>query len=618
MCDPLKLRAGSRVAVVGGGPAGTLTAYFLLEMGRQAGIPPRVELFEPRDYGQAGPSGCNMCGGVLSESLVQILATEGIRIPPEVIRETIDSYTLHTREGAVRIPTARQENRIAAIFRGGGPRGTEGAGIVGFDAHLLQLARAKGVQHRPARVTGITLEGGRPHLTWRDTKGKTESGGYDLLVGAVGVNGPGLRLFESLGFGYAAGRTARAFVTELQYPRHWIRRSLGCSMHIFLLNLPGLEFAAAIPKGDQVTFIILGQGIDKALVERVLDSPQVRAVLPPMAATPLKPCLCQPHINVGEAKNPWTDRVVMVGDSAVSRLYKDGIGAAYQTAKACARTALFHGIGRGDFATHYAPTVRRLARDNRIGWRIFTLVGMAKRWPPFRQAMLETTRREQLAPDHRPRRLSAILWDIFTGSASYGTILRRATHPALLARLAWFSLQGLTSLDKELRQGGGRYAWSVLARSDGRSILSKPALGTAFADGQWIFREGERGECLYVILEGLVEILIRDREGHRVRVAVLERDNIFGTGAIFQVAPRPYGARALGEVRVMAVDHQGLMRRLHQDPALAVRIIVKLSERIRSLQESFAQLTPPPGPDPVEEPRTPVPFQPPPPSPPDS
>ena len=40
-----------------------------------------VDIYEPRSFGRCGPAGCNHCGGIVSELLVQILAAEGIRLP---------------------------------------------------------------------------------------------------------------------------------------------------------------------------------------------------------------------------------------------------------------------------------------------------------------------------------------------------------------------------------------------------------------------------------------------------------------------------------------------------------------------------------------------------------
>src|SRR3972149_6769693 len=82
---PIALEDGSRIGVIGGGPAGALFAYFALTFAPRMDLDLRVGIFEPRDFTKPGPAGCNMCGGIVSESLVQLLALEGIDLPPTVV-----------------------------------------------------------------------------------------------------------------------------------------------------------------------------------------------------------------------------------------------------------------------------------------------------------------------------------------------------------------------------------------------------------------------------------------------------------------------------------------------------------------------------------------------------
>jgi hypothetical protein len=135
--DTLELESGSRVAVIGGGPAGSLFTYFLLEFADRIGLDLAVDMYEPRDFSKPGPAGCNMCGGIISETLVQNLAAEGISLPDTVVQRGIDSYVLHMDVGTVRIETPLSERRIAAVHRGGGPRDIKVQKWESFD-HYLQ------------------------------------------------------------------------------------------------------------------------------------------------------------------------------------------------------------------------------------------------------------------------------------------------------------------------------------------------------------------------------------------------------------------------------------------------------------------------------------------------
>jgi 2-polyprenyl-6-methoxyphenol hydroxylase-like FAD-dependent oxidoreductase len=69
----LKLRTGSRVAVIGGGPAGTFFTLYLLEYAKRADIYPEVTIFEQRNFNDLGIKGCKGCAGILSLSFLKNL-----------------------------------------------------------------------------------------------------------------------------------------------------------------------------------------------------------------------------------------------------------------------------------------------------------------------------------------------------------------------------------------------------------------------------------------------------------------------------------------------------------------------------------------------------------------
>ncbi len=116
------------------------------------------------------------------------------------------------------------------------------------------------------------------------------------------------------------------------------------------------------------------------------------------------------------------------------------------------------------------------------------------------------------------------------------------------------------------------------------------ALGKIYHDGEVIIREGEVGTCMFVIQEGQVEVL-QERSGQQIRLAVREPGDFFGEMAIFERDVRSATVRALGEVRVLTVDDQTFLRRVHEDPSIAYRLVKTMSHRIRDLSTSVAQLT---------------------------
>ena len=69
MTKNLDLKDGSKIAIIGGGPAGSFFAHFAQKWSTQKGIDVSVTIFYGKDFLQRGPKGCNLCAGVIAESL---------------------------------------------------------------------------------------------------------------------------------------------------------------------------------------------------------------------------------------------------------------------------------------------------------------------------------------------------------------------------------------------------------------------------------------------------------------------------------------------------------------------------------------------------------------------
>jgi CRP/FNR family transcriptional regulator len=119
--------------------------------------------------------------------------------------------------------------------------------------------------------------------------------------------------------------------------------------------------------------------------------------------------------------------------------------------------------------------------------------------------------------------------------------------------------------------------------------MESGALGKVYQDGEYIIHQGDVGDCMYVIQEGRVEVVV-DTDGKEVRLAIREAGDLVGEMAIFEHEVRSANVRALGEVRVLTVDKKNFLRRIHEDPSLAFRIVQNMSHRIREMSEEVARL----------------------------
>ncbi len=119
--------------------------------------------------------------------------------------------------------------------------------------------------------------------------------------------------------------------------------------------------------------------------------------------------------------------------------------------------------------------------------------------------------------------------------------------------------------------------------------MSEAALGRFYEDGEVIVRQGEVGDCMYVVQDGVVEI-VREADGHEIQVGSAGRNEVVGEMAIFDRHPRSATIKAKGRARVLTLDKRNFLRRINEDPALAFRMVETLSRRIRLLNDQVVAL----------------------------
>jgi len=114
-----------------------------------------------------------------------------------------------------------------------------------------------------------------------------------------------------------------------------------------------------------------------------------------------------------------------------------------------------------------------------------------------------------------------------------------------------------------------------------------------YEDDQVIFREGEAGGTLYVIVSGRVAIehQAESSSGSVARLATLEARQYFGESSIFDELPRSASAIAVGPTHLLSIRKEPLVALVQTDPTLALELIRVLSLRLRQANEQVASRT---------------------------
>ncbi|MCC7362219.1 MAG: cyclic nucleotide-binding domain-containing protein [Anaerolineales bacterium] len=115
------------------------------------------------------------------------------------------------------------------------------------------------------------------------------------------------------------------------------------------------------------------------------------------------------------------------------------------------------------------------------------------------------------------------------------------------------------------------------------------ALGAPYAPGQIIVQQGAPGECMYVILEGKVEVFI-ERDGGEVSLKCCREGDFLGELALFNREQHAASARALEATRVLSIDRKTFLRRIQEDPTLAFGLVQSLCQQVKELNNEVALL----------------------------
>jgi CRP/FNR family transcriptional regulator, cyclic AMP receptor protein len=108
--------------------------------------------------------------------------------------------------------------------------------------------------------------------------------------------------------------------------------------------------------------------------------------------------------------------------------------------------------------------------------------------------------------------------------------------------------------------------------------------------GDKIFKEGEKGDLMYVLLEGAVDLTMKVERGETVLKTVDTPNDFFGEMALLDDRPRSASATAVKKTKVLAVDGPTFESMILANGKFALKIIKVLAARIRSSNDQVSEL----------------------------
>jgi CRP/FNR family transcriptional regulator, cyclic AMP receptor protein len=133
----------------------------------------------------------------------------------------------------------------------------------------------------------------------------------------------------------------------------------------------------------------------------------------------------------------------------------------------------------------------------------------------------------------------------------------------------------LTTADKVLFLKGLELFTAI--RSEDLAEIATVTEEVSLEDGETVFTSGDRGDALYMVVEGRVRIHVGDS-----KLAELGEREVFGEMALLDPAPRSASATASGGAVVLRIGQDDFANVLADRPEVAAGILRVLTRRLRT------------------------------------
>jgi len=112
-----------------------------------------------------------------------------------------------------------------------------------------------------------------------------------------------------------------------------------------------------------------------------------------------------------------------------------------------------------------------------------------------------------------------------------------------------------------------------------------------YVKGESIFRKGDVGAELYVVLEGEVRIHL-DHDGHEITVARHGPSKVVGEMSVFDDQPRSASAQATENTTVRVLRRDRMQAIVHEHPEVLLEFVKNLSQRLRVMNDQLESAAP--------------------------
>jgi uncharacterized protein (TIGR00369 family) len=121
--------------------------------------------------------------------------------------------------------------------------------------------------------------------------------------------------------------------------------------------------------------------------------------------------------------------------------------------------------------------------------------------------------------------------------------------------------------------------------------LQRAIVEVEHEEGAIVFREGDPGDALYIVVDGIVKISMTSDAGKDIVLNTLSDGEHFGEMSLLDGVARSARATCLRPTRLLRLERTAFLGAISMHPTIAIHVMERFSQRLREADESIGALT---------------------------
>jgi CRP/FNR family cyclic AMP-dependent transcriptional regulator len=122
------------------------------------------------------------------------------------------------------------------------------------------------------------------------------------------------------------------------------------------------------------------------------------------------------------------------------------------------------------------------------------------------------------------------------------------------------------------------------------TTLRASMTGVKLSRGQVLFKEGDEGDRLFVVVDGKLKLGTTSNDGRENLLSILGPGDMFGELSLFDPGPRTATATAVVDSKLLTLANDQVIGWVKEHPQVSLQLLGRLAQRLRKANDVLSDL----------------------------